>query len=298
MKFSGGVAAERAADLRGQRHRIDQVLAAHLVVDAERAPAHGPVGLPLALDAPARDRRLHLLARLGVDVDDGASLGVPLHHRHLQHLARGRREGEERRVGGAALGAERRQDDVHHLVVHLEHPHQRRVELACLVALGGRQEFVLEAEAVQEPAQARVVVRGEARILVAERIGDGRQRLADVRGQHLLVRHVVRHLAQAVHVVGEADEARLATTFGQHLEGMADHARARDLAEGADVRQAGRAVAGLEDHGFVGGALQAVQPLDQPARLLERPGARLLRGGDERGIERQIERLCHGVILA
>ena len=47
--------------------------------------------------------------------------------------------------------------------------------------------------------------------------------------------------------------------------------RARDLAERADMRQARGAVAGLEDHlGF----RRRAQPLDQLARLLERPGLR------------------------
>ncbi len=50
-------AAERAADLAGQLHRIDQVLAGHLVIDAERDPAHRPVRLPLQLAASAGDRR-------------------------------------------------------------------------------------------------------------------------------------------------------------------------------------------------------------------------------------------------
>ena len=41
-------AAERGADLAGQLDRIDQVLAGHFVIDAEREPAHRPVRLPLA----------------------------------------------------------------------------------------------------------------------------------------------------------------------------------------------------------------------------------------------------------
>ena len=65
-------AAQRPADPGRQRHRVGQVLAAHLVVDAERGPARGPVGLPLRLDVPARHRALDLLAGVGVDVDDGA----------------------------------------------------------------------------------------------------------------------------------------------------------------------------------------------------------------------------------
>jgi hypothetical protein len=43
----------------------------------------------------------------------------------------------------------------------------------------------------------------------AERIGHLRQRLAEMLRQQLLVRHVVRHLAQAVHIVGEGEQPRL-----------------------------------------------------------------------------------------
>ena len=46
--------AERAADLAGELDRIDQVLAGHLVIDAERDPAHRPVGLPLQLGSARR----------------------------------------------------------------------------------------------------------------------------------------------------------------------------------------------------------------------------------------------------
>ena len=45
------LAAEDAADLAGQLDRGDQVLARHLVIDAERVPAHAPVRLPLQLAA-------------------------------------------------------------------------------------------------------------------------------------------------------------------------------------------------------------------------------------------------------
>ena len=69
-------AAERAADLARELHRIDQVLAGHLVVDAERDPAHRPVGLPLQLAAAAGDRRRHALAGVGIVIGDGAGLGV------------------------------------------------------------------------------------------------------------------------------------------------------------------------------------------------------------------------------
>ncbi len=60
------------------------------------------------------------------------------------------------------------------------------------------------------------------------------------------VRHVVRHLPHPVHVVGEDEQPGGDLAFRQHLEGLAHHGRARDLAEGADMRQAGRAIARLE----------------------------------------------------
>ena len=50
---------------------------------------------------------------------------------------------------------------------------------------------------------------------------------------------------------------------------MAHHGGARHLAEGADMRQAGGAVAGLEQHLAIEAA--ALRALDQLARLLEGP---------------------------
>jgi hypothetical protein len=99
-------AAERAADLARQLHRIDQVLARHLVIDAERVPAHRPVGLPLQLGAPAGDQRRHLLLGVGVLVGDRPGLGVVRQDRHLQHDAGARRDRQERRIGLRAFLAQ------------------------------------------------------------------------------------------------------------------------------------------------------------------------------------------------
>ena len=68
--------------------------------------------------------------------------------------------------------------------------------------------------------------------------------------------------------------------LGEHLEGVPHHARARDLAEGADVRQPRRPIAGLEDDGLVLAALELVEARDEPARLLERPGSGVGECGD------------------
>ena len=66
-----------------------------------------------------------------------------------------------------------------------------------------------------------------------------------MRVHHVLVRHAGRHLAHPVHVVGEGDQpARPVDHLGQRV---ADHQGARHLLEGAEMRQARRPVAGLED---------------------------------------------------
>ena len=180
--------------------------------------------------------------------------------------------GRKRRIGLRAFLAQRRQHDRHHFVEALQNLEQRGVEAPERVAGGRRQELVVEAELIEEGAQPRVVVLGEA-CMRAERIGHLGQRLAQMLRQHLLVRDVVGHLAQRVHVVGERDQAGLDLVVGEHAEGVAHHRGARHLAEGADMRQAGRAVAGLENH-FV--LRPALEPRDDLARLLERPGVRVL----------------------
>ena len=90
-------------------------------------------------------------------------------------------------------------------------------------------------------------------------------------GHHLLVGDVARHFAQAVHVVGEADQPRRDLVLGEHAEGVAHHGGAGDLAEGADMRQARGTVASLEDDG-AGRLRNALQPAQDLARLLEGPG--------------------------
>jgi hypothetical protein len=263
-------------DLRCERDRIDQVLARHLVVDAKRHPSHRPVGLPLALDAAARDRGRRLRSGLRVDVGDGAGGSVARDRRHLQHHPGARRNRQERRIGGTALRPERRQDDRLHLVVSDEHRDERRVEAAGAVRLGRAHELVVEPEAVEESAKAGIVAGAERRIAVVERIGHLRQRPSEIRPEPLRVGDVVGDLAQAIHVVGEADEPGRNAVAGQHPEGVAHHRGARHLAECADMREAGGAVAGLEQH------LAATAPrlvaLQQLARLLERPGLRDARG--------------------
>ena len=58
---------------------------------------------------------------------------------------------------------------------------------------------------IQEGAQARIHVRPEA-FMGAEGIGDRGERLAQIGGQHVRLRQIVGHFAQAIHVVGKGDQ--------------------------------------------------------------------------------------------
>ena len=250
---------------------FDEVLARHLVVDAKRRPAERPVGLPLALHLAAGHRLLDQLIRSRIAIDDGPGVDLGFEDRHLEDGAGGPADRQEGRVGLAALLAEARQHDRHHLLIGREHREQRLVEGAGAVDLGGALELVGEAEAVEEATEPRIVVGAEA-VVLAEGVGNSGQRLVEMPRHHLLVGDVVGHLAEPVHVVGEADQAGWHRIFGEDPERGSHHGGAGDLAEGADMRQPRWAVAGLEDDAAVGRT--ALDARDDLAGLLERPGIR------------------------
>ena len=256
---------ENSGDLGRKRHRIDQVLARHLIVDAERDPAHRPIDLPLQLGRAAGDGHGHLVAIDRVEIGNGACVHIAVNHRHLQHHPGFRADRQERRIGRAAFRAQRRQHDAHHRVIVRQDLQQRRIEPARRVAIGRRHEFIVKAKPVKKGAQPGVVVRGKA-FVGAKGVGNAGQALAEICAQHVAIGDIVRNLAQAVHVVGEGHQPRRRAA-GHQAVGIADHRRARHLLKGADVRQARRPVTGLEQ-----GRPSADAARDHLARLLERPG--------------------------
>ena len=147
---------------------------------------------------PAKDRLLDPIAAILKRHD--TSFRVDHFDGNLQHDPALRGNRQNRRIGFAPLLAEGRQHHLHDGIPALEDEPQCRVEPAGCVAIGRRQKLVVEAEAVEEIAQYRIVVMGEA-LVGTEGIGDARQRLAEMLGEHCLVGNVVGHLAQAVHVV-------------------------------------------------------------------------------------------------
>eukprot|EP01136_Pigoraptor_vietnamica_P045843 Opistho-1_new@24326 len=266
----GRAAAHHARDLARLDHRIDQVLARHLVIDAQRDPAHRPVDLPLQLGLAAQDRLLDPLAL--IHERDHASLGIEHLDRNLQHDAALGADRQHGRIGRLALGTQRRQHHVHDALIAAQDKAKRIVERPVGIIVGRGDELVVKAEAVEKLAQLRVIVVSEAFVLL-ERIGHLGQRLAQILRQHLLVRHIVRHLAQAVHVVAERDQP--GGRVRQRLERAAHHRRAQHFVERADMRQARRAVAGLEQHRRrlpVLGGLSVRIAFQKLARLLIGPG--------------------------
>ena len=201
---------------------FDEVLAGHLVVDAERIPAHRPVGLPLQLAMAAGDGRREALAALGIAPVDRAGVDVAPRERDLHHDAGLGVDGQEGRIGRRALLAEGRQHDLHHRVIAREQAQQRLVEAARAIVMRRGSEFIVEAEGVEEGAQPRIVMRPEA-LMRAERIGHLGERLAEMLADQILIGDVVGNLAQPVHVVGKGEELRRDRAFGQNLEGVAHH---------------------------------------------------------------------------
>ena len=141
-------------------------------------------------------------------------------------------------------GPERRQDDRHHLVVALQHAQQRGVEAAGGVIVGGGGELVVEAETVQERrAGGRCCARRNCR---GCRTGRGCGSAAGRDSAPAVSRFGTLSGTLRSPSMSSLKAIRRDGQAGQHGEGVAHPGGARDLAEGADVRQAGGAVAGLE----------------------------------------------------
>ncbi len=137
----GRRAAQDAADFAGQLHAVDQILARHLVIDAERVPAHRPVGLPLQLGPAARNPRLVPSAVRRISPGHRARTRIDLLDPHLHHLSGARMQRQDGRVGGGPLRAQGRQHGGHDRVVALQHAQQGGIEPAALVIFGGGGEF-------------------------------------------------------------------------------------------------------------------------------------------------------------
>ena len=122
-------------------------------------------------------------------------------------------------------------------------------------------------------------------VMGTERIGHAGQRFAKVFGHHLLLRHVVRHFTQSVHIVRKSKQ--LCRDIRYSFKGAAHHGRAHNLAKGADMRQAGRPVTGFEQYVALVRRVTA-STLQDLARLLEGPGL---------GLHREVVCVSHDVFF-
>ena len=88
-------------------------------------------------------------------------------------------------------------------------------------------------------------------------------------GEHRLIGHIVRHLAQAVHIVRKFNQP--CWCIGQCLKCVAHHRRAQHFIEGTDVRQAGWTIATFENNRLTIGFAIGIA-FQQTPRLFIRPG--------------------------
>ena len=133
-------------------------------------------------------------------------------------------------------------------------------------------------------------MRGEA-VKLTEGVGNFGQRLPEVRRDNVLVGNIVGNFPQAVHIVRKRQESGLDGVARQHAEGVANHGRAGDLAERADVRKPRGSVTRFEENLGLPGLFDAG---DQFARFLERPGL----GKLGRGAQRFIGHRCSSMEMA
>ena len=183
--------AERPNDCARKLDRVDEILARHFIVDAERIPTHRPVRLPLQLAISAGYGSDESLAGLRVAPLNRSRAGVAGQKRNLHYNAASWVDRQERGIARRALFSKARQHDFHHCVVSRQHMQQRGVKAAGGIIFGRRGEFIFETEGVEKRPQSRVIVRAKT-VMRAERIGHAGERLAQMWRDQLLIGDVVR----------------------------------------------------------------------------------------------------------
>ena len=151
--------------------------------------------------------------------------------------------------------------------VLVEDQFQSIVEAPRRIHLGGAREFVLDFDRRQESAELAEHVIGETRA-ASERVGNFRDRHAQIPRDVLAIRHVLRHFAQSVEIVDENDQPRRSRRLEQ-MERLAHERRAKNLGHRAEMRQSRRAEAALENYRTRG--LIRCDPLCKPSSFFTGP---------------------------
>jgi hypothetical protein len=252
--------------LAGRPGALGVVLAERLDVDAEGGPLGGPLEPPGELPLPERRRPGvaaaldHVIARRDVlaDVRDGLRLEVDVGDglgEVAAHLTAGE-EGDVVVVDRVLEPGEHRTDPL----AALEDVVDLGVELAAVVQVGGGDDVDGDVEGVGGPLeQCREV--GAVAVTAAERVGHVRVGPAEVPSEGagvdrleaddvpLEVRQGPGQRPQPVAVVGREDLADLPAAVPERL---GDVVAAHHLVDVAEVRDAGRRDAALDDDGVCG----------------------------------------------
>ena len=88
---------------------------------------------------------------------------------------------------------------------------------------------------VEKNLQPRIIMSGKA-FMGAKGVGHSGQRLLQMRLQHVLVGNIIRHFAQAIHIIGDANQ--LGGSPGQRFKCPTHHGGASHFAKRANMRQA------------------------------------------------------------
>ena len=266
--------AHHAQNLSRQPRRVGQILAVQFVIDLEHVPSQRPIDLPLHFRFAAEDRLLaakpasaRAARALFASEFDRAALGVIGRHRALDDLPALGTNRHERRPSGAIFLAQRRRDYRDYLRVLLEDQFEAFVKAPRGIHLGRAHQFVLDFDRRQESAEQADHMIGKTRA-AAEGVGDLRDRDAQVLLSGLAIGHVLRHFAQPVEIVDENDQARRPRRLDQ-MKRLAHERRPQNFRHRAEMRQARRPEAALEDHRPR--RLIGCDALRQPPSFLARP---------------------------
>lgn len=228
-----------------------------------------PVRTPLRLAMPARYRQFGSGPVL-VFKHDGARIRMDLQNRHLQDFSAFRGNRHKRGIARRTFLPQNRDNRLFHFFVKLQHFQKPFILPAGFITLGRRHKLVIEPERIQKGPQTGIVMMCKT-FMGSERVRHRRQRQPNIFSQHVLVRHIVRHLAQTVHIIGKTDELRR-NVRRQTPEGMAHHRGPTHFPECSDMRQPRRPISRFKQHIALLRRLPA-HPLQNMPGFFKRPGA-------------------------
>src|SRR5260370_2419241 len=124
----------------------------------------------------------------------------------LDDLAAVRTDRHERRPSSAILFAQSRRDDRGDLAMLAEYKFESVVEASARVHLRRALHLVLDFDRLEKFAEQTYHVFCETRVAFAKRIGNLRNRLAEIFGRRFAIRNILGNFAETVHVIDKDDQ--------------------------------------------------------------------------------------------